>query len=484
MMLNQNKTPLFDALKEYHARNVTPFDVPGHKHGKGLQEFKEFLGPKVLEVDVNSMKPLDNLNNPKSVIKNAQELAADAYSADHAFFLVNGTTSAVQAMIMAVCKPGDKIILPRNAHKSVVNGIILSGAEPVYIQPEINETLGMAMGISCESVEKAIIRHPDAKAILIINPTYYGVVSDVKNIVKIAHKNKIAVLVDEAHGAHFNFHQELPQDGIALGADMCAVSSHKTGGALTQSSLLLLNEGLINPNSVRTAIELTQTTSASYLLMSSLDVSRKVLAVKGKELLDKALKLSRYARKEINKIIGYYAFSKELIGEKGVFDFDETKLGINVSDLGLTGFEVYDMLRDEYNIQVEMGDIYNILAIISIGDDEDSINKLIYALRDVSDRFRGSKIVYDKTQILENPEVVISPRNAFYSEKKVISLEEAEGEISGEFIMAYPPGIPIVAPGERITKKMIEYVEILKRQKTLLQGTEDSEINYIKVISI
>ncbi|EOD01708.1 aminotransferase class I/II-fold pyridoxal phosphate-dependent enzyme [Caldisalinibacter kiritimatiensis] len=484
MFANQNKTPLFDALKEYYKKQVIPFDVPGHKHGKGLKEFAEFVGDKVLEIDVNSMKCLDNISNPIGVIKEAEDLAAEAYWADHAFFIVNGTTAAVQGMIMSVCEPGDKIILPRNAHKSAINGLILSGAEPVYIQPEINYELGIAMGVSLEEVEKAIVRNSDAKAIFIINPTYYGATSDIKEIVKLAHQYGIAVIVDEAHGAHFSFHEELPPEAIELGADMCAVSLHKTGGSLTQSSLLLLKEGLIDPKKVKTVLNLTQTTSASYLLMSSIDVARKMLAVHGDKILTKVLKLSRYAREEINKIDGLYAFGKELIGSPGVFDFDETKLSINVSGLGLTGFEVYDILRDEYNIQMELGDVFNILAIISVGDTKESIDSLIESLKDISKKYKKQKITFNKGPILKNPEVIISPRDAFYSRKKVVKLEEAEGEISGESIMAYPPGIPIVTPGERISKEIIDYIKFLKNQHSLLQGTEDPYVENIKVLGV
>ncbi|QXM05509.1 aminotransferase class I/II-fold pyridoxal phosphate-dependent enzyme [Crassaminicella indica] len=486
MLSNQNKTPLFDALKAYHERGVIPFDVPGHKHGNGIPEFAEFVGKKVLEIDVNSMKPLDNISNPISVIKEAEELMANAYWADHSFFIVNGTSSAVQAMIMSVCQPGDKIILPRNAHKSAINGLILSGALPVYIQPETNEELGIAMGVSVDSVERAIAKNPDAKAVFIINPTYYGAVSDLENIVKLAHKHGMAVLVDEAHGAHFRFSNDLPMEAMELGADMAAVSLHKTGGSLTQSSVLLLNEGLIDKNTVKTILNLTQTTSASYLLMSSLDVARKMLATKGDTVLSKILELTREARDQINKIDGLYAFGKELIGTPGVFSFDETKLGVNVTGLGLTGFEVYDILRDEYNIQVELGDVLNILAIVSVGDTEESLKALVDALKDISEKYRGSK----KTQIkyakiaLENPEVIVSPRNAFYTRKKFIKLEEAEGEISGESIMAYPPGIPIVTPGERISKEMIHYINFLKSQHSMLTDSQDPYVEKIKVLGL
>lgn len=483
MFKNQEKTPLFTALKEYNERNVIPFDVPGHKHGEGLKEFADYIGKKVLEIDVNSMKPLDNISNPVSVIKEAQELMAEAYGSDHSFFLVNGTSTGVQAMIMSVCQPGDKIILPRNAHKSAVNGLILSGAIPIFIQPETNDKHGIAMGVTLESIEKAIAMHSDAKAIFLINPTYYGATSNIRGIIRLAHKHGIAVLLDEAHGAHFNFHNDLPISGMEVGGDMSAVSLHKTGGSLTQSSVLLLNEGFIDHNTVRSTLNLTQTTSASYLLMSSLDVARKMLAVKGEEILGKVLKLARLARKEINKIPGLYSFGKELVGQPGVYDFDETKLGINVTGLGMSGFKVYDMLRDEYNIQVELGDTYNILAIISVGDTEESIKALIDALKDMAGKYSGNKPFYS-AKLLDNPEAIVSPRNAFYARKKFVRLEESEGEISGESIMAYPPGIPIIIPGERISKEIIAYIEFLKSQESMLTDMKDPTLEYIKVLGV
>ncbi|MFZ5968607.1 MAG: aminotransferase class I/II-fold pyridoxal phosphate-dependent enzyme [Bacillota bacterium] len=482
--LDQSRAPLFEAMQEYHKRNVVPFDVPGHKHGKGIPEMVEYFGAPMLELDVNAMKCLDNICNPIGVIRDAEELAADAYYADHAFFLVNGTTQGVQAMIMSVCEPGDKIILPRNAHKSAVTALILSGAIPIYIQPEVNEDLGLAMGVSVESIERAIARHPDAKAIFIVNPTYYGAISDLKSIVQIAHRYGMAVLVDEAHGAHMNFHPELPDDAIALGADMCAVSTHKTGGSLTQSSLLLLREGIVDAKKVKTTLNLTQTTSASYLLMVSIDLARRQLATKGEDILTEVLGLSRWAREEINKIDGLYSFGRELIGTPGVYHFDETKLGVNVRNLGLTGFEVYDILRDDYNIQAELGDMYNVLAIISVGDTQESLSALVEALKDIAVKYRRDEEVKLTKGILENPDIIVSPRDAYYSEKRIVKLEDAVGEISGESIMAYPPGIPVVTPGEKISREIVEYIKVLKEEESLLQGTEDPYVNHIKVLGI
>lgn len=479
---DQNRAPLFEALKEYHSRKVIPFDVPGHKHGKGLRELADFVGDTVLEVDVNAMDCLDNICNPIGVIKESELMAADAYGAADAFFLVNGTSSGVQAMIMSVCKPGEKIILPRNAHKSTIGGIILSGAVPIYIQPEVNETLGIAMGVTVDSVKRAIKQHPDAKAVFLINPTYYGATSNIKAIVKLAHRYGMMVLVDEAHGAHLCFHPDLPKSAMELGADMSAASTHKTGGSLTQSSLLLLKSNRISSSKVKQTLNLTQTTSGSYLLMASVDVARKQLATKGEEMLSKALNLARWAREELNKIDGVYSFGTELIGTPGVYNFDETKLGINVREIGLSGYDAYKILIKDYNIQMEMADLYNVLAIISLGDDEESVTRLVEAIKDMAIKYRNDDIWKVKMSYLENPDVIVSPRNAYYSSKKDVDLDDSVGEISSEMVMAYPPGIPVICPGEKITQEIIDHIKLLKDEGVSLQGTADPYVNTIRVL--
>ncbi len=481
--LDQNRTPLFDALKAYLDRRVISFDVPGHKHGVGLPELADYIGLRTLEMDVNAMECLDNICNPIGVIKEAEELAASAYGGDHAYFLVNGTTSGVQAMIMSYCNPGDKILLPRNAHKSALGGIILSGAIPIYIQPEIDEDLGIALGVDVESAKQAMDEHPDAKAIFIVNPTYYGAITDLVSIVELARERGMAVLVDEAHGAHMTFHDEFPIGAIHAGADMSAISIHKTGGSLTQSSLLVLNSKTMDAQRVKSVLNLTQTTSASYLLMASLDVARKQLATRGHELFSHVLELSRYARESINGIGGYYAFGKDMVGRPGIHDFDETKLGIHVKKLGLTGYVVERLLRSRYNIQVELADMYNILCIVSLGDRRENLDALIHALEDIKERYgyrRPSKDII--TPPLRNPELIVTPRDAYYSIKRLVKLRDSIGEVSGESVMTYPPGIPVVTPGERITQELVEYIEVLKEQKSMLQGTEDPYVDYIKIL--
>ena len=476
----QMSAPVYQALEAFKKKRVVPFDVPGHKRGRGNPELVQLLGEKCVSLDVNSMKSLDNLGHPISVIKEAEELTADAFCASHAFLMVNGTTSAVQSMILAVCKAGDKIILPRNVHKSVINALVLCGGVPIYVDVEVDHKIGIALGVTVDAMTKAMDSNPDAKAIFINNPTYYGICSDIKEITRLAHDRGMKVLVDEAHGTHLYFSDELPMSAMEAGADLAAVSMHKSGGSLTQSSILLCGEGF-DAEYMRQIINLTQTTSASYLLISSLDISRRNLALRGQESFVKVARMAEYARSEINAIGGYYAYGKELIDGNSVYDYDVTKLSVYTRGIGLTGIEVYDLLRDEYDIQIEFGDIGNILAYISIGDRIQDIERLVGALEDIkreygkpdTDQFCGDFI---------QPEVVLSPQRAFYSEKHQVDLDESSGCICGELVMCYPPGIPILTPGEKITDEIIAYIKYAKEKGCSLQGTLDSMVEKLNVI--
>ena len=478
--LDQRRAPIFTALQQFRNMRVVPFDVPGHKHGRGNPELTAFLGQQCLEVDVNSMKPLDNLCHPVSVIREAEELAAEAFGASNAFLMVGGTTSSVQAMILTVCKRGDEIILPRNVHRSVINALVLSGAVPVYVNPEVDHRLGISLGMTQESLQKAIREHPNAVAVLVNNPTYYGICSNIRAVVKTAHEAGMLCLADEAHGTHFYFGNGLPVSAMEAGADMSSVSMHKSDGSLTQSSLLLTGPN-VNEGYVRQIINLTQTTSGSYLLMSSLDISRRNLALRGNAVFHQVADMAEYAREEINAIGGYYAFGSELRNGDSVFDFDATKLSVHTLDIGLAGIEVYDLLRDEYDIQIEFGDIGNILAYLSIGDRSQEVERLVSALAEIRRRFQK-----DATGMLSqeyiDPIVLMSPQEAFYAEKVSLPLRETEGRICSEFVMCYPPGIPVLAPGERITGEILDYIEYAKSKGCSMTGPEDPSITRLNVL--
>ena len=478
--LDQERAPIYEALERFGKMRVVPFDVPGHKRGRGNPELARLLGEKCVSMDVNSMKPLDNLCHPVSVIREAEILTAQAFGAAHAFLMVGGTTSAVQSMILSVAKRGEKIILPRNVHRSVMGAMVLCGAVPVYVNPEGDDRLGIPLGMSVEAVKQAVRENPDAKAILVNNPTYYGICSDLKAIVEVAHSNGMLCLADEAHGTHFYFSDELPVSAMEAGADMASVSMHKSGGSLTQSSILLAGPAM-QEGHVRQIINLTQTTSASYLLLSSLDISRRNLALRGEEAFKRVAGLARYARREINAIGGYYAYSKELINGDSVYDFDETKLSVNTLDVGLAGIEVYDLLRDEYDIQIEFGDLGNILAYLSIGDRPRDIERLVSALAEIRRRFERDPAGLMKQEYID-PEVAVSPQEAFYAEKVSLPIMETAGRICSEFVMCYPPGIPILAPGERITGDILNYIQYAKEKGCSMTGPEDAAIERLNVL--
>ena len=476
----QKHAPVYEALEKLRKQRIVPFDVPGHKRGRGNPELKELLGEKCVSLDVNSMKPLDNLCHPMSVIKDAEELAAEAFGADHAFFMVGGTTSSVQSMVLTACRAGDKIILPRNVHKSVINALVLCGAVPVYVNPEVDAKLGISLGMELPELEKAIKDNPDAVCVFVNNPTYYGICSDLKGIVKLAHEHKMLVLVDEAHGTHLYFGEGLPISAMAAGADMASVSMHKSGGSLTQSSLLLVNK-TVNWEYVSQIINLTQTTSASYLLLSSLDISRRNLALRGKEAFAKVREMAEYAREEINAIGGYYAYGAEIVNGKSIYDFDVTKLSVYTRGIGLAGIEVYDLLRDEYDIQIEFGDIANVLAYISIGDRIQDIERLVGALADVKRLYSKDPATLMASEYIA-PKVCVSPQKAFYANKKALPIKETAGKICSEFVMCYPPGIPILAPGELITEEIIDYILYAKEKGCSMQGTQDPYMEYLNVL--
>ena len=478
--LNQERAPIYEALERFRKMRVVPFDVPGHKHGKGNPELVELLGEKCVGIDVNSMKPLDNLCHPVSVIREAEELAAEAFGAAHAFLMVGGTTSSVQSMVLSCCKRGDKIIMPRNVHRSAINALVLCGAQPIYVNPDVDCRLGISLGMRLEQVEAAIRNNPDAVAVFVNNPTYYGVCSDLRSIVKLAHEHGMLVLADEAHGTHFYFGEGLPVSAMAAGADITAVSMHKSGGSLTQSSFLLTGPG-VSVGHVRQIINLTQTTSGSYLLLSSLDISRRNLALRGRREFEKVIDRAEYAREEINNIGGYYAFSQDLVNGNSIFAFDRTKLSVHTLEIGLAGIEVYDILRDEYDIQIEFGDIGNILAYLSIGDRRQEVERLVSALAEVKRRYKKDRAGMLSQEYID-PKVVATPQEAFYAPKESLPLEQTAGRICSEFVMCYPPGIPILAPGEEITEDILDYIVYAKEKGCSMTGPEDPGIRHLNVL--
>ncbi len=484
-LVNQFDTPLFTALKTHSEKNPIQFHIPGHKKGNGIDpEFREFIGDNALSIDLINIGPLDDLHLPKGIIKHSQELAAEAFGADYTFFSVQGTSGAIMAMIMSVCGPGDKILVPRNVHKSIMSAIVFSGAVPIFIHPEVDSKFGISHGVTPDSIERALLLHPDTKSVLVINPTYYGVSGDLKKIVKIAHSRNIPVLVDEAHGAHIHFHKELPMSAMEAGADMAATSVHKLGGSLTQSSILNLQGNLVSSKRVQSVLSMLTTTSTSYLLLASLDVARKSLATEGQALLEDTIRKAEETRSKINEIPHLYCMGHEILDSSAAVAMDPTKLLISVKELGITGYDVEKWLRNGFNIEVELSDLYNILCIVTPGDTQNDLHTLIKALTDLSQvyKFQADMNVNSSVLLPEIPPLALTPRDAFYAETEVIPFEKSAGRIIAEFVMVYPPGIPIFIPGEIITRDNLVYTKKNVEAGLPVQGADDVELKKIRVI--
>jgi lysine decarboxylase len=474
---------LFSALKQHAQRKPLQFHIPGHKVGRAMDvEFRDFMGESALSIDLINIGPLDDLHHPVGIIDEAQRLAAQAFGADYTFFSVQGTSGAIMAMIMSVVGPGDEILVPRNIHKSVLSALILSGAIPHFLQPELDFELGIAQGVSVETVEKSLQKYPNVKAILLINPTYFGISMDMESVVTLAHARGIVVMVDEAHGVLTHFHPELPLSAMAAGCDLAATSVHKLGGSLTQSSVLNVREGLVRARHVHSILSMLTTTSTSYLLLASLDAARRNLATCGHEQITQALHLAKRARERLNEIPGIYCFDKEILRSSATFTFDPLKLTIHVAETGWSGYEVENHLRDEFNIEVELSDLYNVLCIITFGDTEEEIDRLVNAFAEIAKQARADFRAPKRIFVPSTPILAMNPREAFYADTEVVTLRDAIGRTISDMIMVYPPGIPILLPGEIVTEDNVAFIEENLDAGLPVQGPDDPSIRTVRVI--
>ena len=466
-------------MRRYSNDNALAFHTPGHKQGLGAHELlKELITSEGLRREVSLMEELDDLHTPQTYIKSAQNLAAKLWCADEAFFMVNGTTSAVQAMIMSTLNPGDLVFVTRNAHRCVINGLILAGARPVYLMPEFDEEFNIALNLTVETVASAIEKYPQAKALIIVSPNYYGIASNLNEIAKLLHKHNMLLLVDEAHGAHLRFSDKLPASAIEAGADLAAQSTHKLLGSLTQTSMLLVKSKLVDVERVKRVASLLQTTSPNYLLLASLDIARLQMQESGAELIERAIKLSQMLRSEIKN----FDDLKTLDYIDG-FDLDLTKVTVNVSELGLTGMEAEKILRYEYKIQCELSDLQNLLFLITYADNDYTVNKLNEALKKLSVNVSKKNMQKKYTELkLPETELILSPRESFYAQTNTIDLNHSVNKICAEEITFYPPGIPILCPGELITAEIVELIQYNKKLGIKIIGAEDKHLNTIKII--
>ncbi|MEG4530511.1 aminotransferase class I/II-fold pyridoxal phosphate-dependent enzyme [Microcoleus sp. D2_18a_D3] len=501
---SQQQTPLLDALRERTNHPHAPFYAPGHKHGQGIsQPLIDLFGAAVFRSDLPELPELDNLFNPEGAIAEAQDLAAAAFGAQSTRFLTNGSTCGIIAAILATCGPGDKIILPRNIHSSAISGLILSGAIPIFVNPEYNPEWDIANSITPEATVAALKQHPDAKAVMIVYPTYHGVCGNLRAIAQITHQYNIPLLVDEAHGAHFNFHPNLPEPALSAGADLTVQSIHKTLGAMTQASMLHVKGDRIDIQKLNRALQLVQSTSPSYILLASLDAARQQIALHGEQLMTQTLQLAEKARSRIRLIPGLSVL--EPLNTPGFAALDRTRLTVKVSDLGITGFAADEILHSELAVTAELPMPQHLTFIISLGNTERDIDNLVKALTILEGRrekeegrrkkeegrrkkeerrspMSDGRFAQSPTLPLSPSPPLLSPREAFFLPAEIVAADKAVDRLCAELICPYPPGIPVLMPGEIITPAAVDYLQQILAAGGKITGCSDRNLQTLKVV--
>ena len=478
--------PLAEAVLRYAGLGVAPFHTPGHKGGCGAHPLlRRFLTEEGLRADVSLSAELDDLHAPTGCIRAAETLAAEAYGAGAAYLMVNGTTGAIHTMLMAALAPGDVLLVPRNVHRSTVGAMILTGVRPVYMQPEIDTRLGIAMGVSLAAVERAVREHPEARAALLVYPTYYGVATELERIADFLHAHDMLLLTDAAHGAHFAFSEELPPSAMAAGADLSAESTHKLLGSLTQSSMLLARGGRVPTERIRAASGIIQTTSPNEILLASLDLARVQMAEEGAERLAAAIQCAHDLRRRINEITGLWAFGAEHMGAPGMAALDPLKITVQVTGLGLSGFAAEEELRRR-GVAVELADARNVLLLLSYADGAREVERVYAALRDMAATCapictsRGAAAFLSLPPI---PQMGMEPRAAYFAPRERVPVDAAEGRIAAETIVFYPPGIPVFAAGDVIDGATLAYLAAMKAAGARVVGAADTSLRTLLVIA-
>ena len=476
---DQSRIPILEALSRYTQGNPAYFRIPGHRGPRGINaRFRAFAGDGIFSLDRTETPLLDDLHSPREAIREAQELAADLFGADRTWFSVNGTSAGIQAMMLACASPGEKIILPRNAHRSCLSGLILGDIRPVYVRPGFITDWEIPGGLRAGDVRQALAEHPDTKAVLAVSPTYHGLTSDLAGIAEACHEARVPLLVDEAHGAHFYFSDALPAGALASGADACAQSTHKVLGALTQASMVHVRGSRVSAERLSAAMKILQTTSPSYLLMASLDCARQDMALHGGEWTDRALNLAAVLCRGMDDIPGIRYLKAALK--------DPARITIDVSGLGLTGFGAKKALFEEHGVDMELADLSSVTGIITGANTKEDIERLLSALRSLASRAPvppgGRTAVQARPAEPPQAPAVLMPRQAFFADAKAIPWEQSRGRIAAETIALYPPGIPVVYPGEIITPEVWEYVDNNRQAGCRIQGPSDTMLDTVRVI--
>jgi len=487
---DQHETPYLDAALRYRAAGFTPFHTPGHKLGKGAPDgLRELLGEACLQVDVAMAGGVEDTRESTHLIRLAEDYAAEAWGADRCWFLVNGSTSGIHSLVLTLCGPGDEVIIPRNAHKSMLAGLIFSGAMPVYLEPEVDPLWGIPLTVSAEAARRALAEHAAAKAVFVTSPTYNGLGSDLAAVAAAAHAAGVPFVTDQAWGPHLRFCPELPVDAMTAGADAAVVSTHKLISGITQTSVLMARAERISLARLDSMVAMTQSTSPQVPMYASIDAARQQMATRGAELWRGAIELAGWARGELNELPGVRCLGEEALSRQGVASFDPTRLTISTCDSGHSGYELETILRDEYHIAVEAADPLNIVLNVTYGDSREDLERLVAVFADYAKRFGkvagGGGSAACSGLLAHTPAFtrqVLSPREAFFAPSRALPLARCGGRVSAEMVTPYPPGIPVLGPGEEISAEIVAYLLEGAAAELKVHGPEDRTLQSLRVV--
>jgi arginine/lysine/ornithine decarboxylase len=487
--LDQRQAPYFDAWLAYRDAGITAYSTPGHKLGRGMpDEIVRAIGQAFLELDIPHGGGVDDTHLSHGYLEQAEQLAAETWGADNTTFLVNGSTTGNQAFLLATCRPGDEVIVVRNLHKSLLAGLILSGARPIYLRPAVDAAHNLSLDIGLEEVRCALDGHPTAKAVILVSPAYSGVSSDLPSIAALCHERGVPLLVDEAWGPHFPFHPALPPSAMQAGAAGAVTSIHKLLPGFTQASLLMLRGDLVDAGAFSSTVSMLQTTSPAAYIYASIDACRRQMALCGEELLSRTLVLAAHAREKIGALAGITVIGPEVIADRPGAAFDPTRLLIDVHGLGLTGYQAEAILREQYRVGVEMSDLVSVIAMLSVADDEETTDHLIAGFRGLATHVKAAgtdtgAALRSSGNVILSAEQVLTPREAMTAVIEAVPLAQAAGRISAEIITPYPPGIPVIAPGEIISREIVEYLNFGQSAGMYISGPSDPTLQTVRVIA-
>jgi lysine decarboxylase len=486
----QDRAPLVEALQTYLRASPISFEMPGHHAGRGApRAITRLIGSQAFKADCTPLKGLDERRERKGVAHRAEKLAAELWGADDCFFSTAGSTLSNQVAMRAACNPGDKVLVSRNSHKSLIGTLILAGVRPVFLDPMYDDQWDMGHGQSRAELASALHDHPDTKAVFIVSPTYYGVTPDIAGLAQLCHERGIPLVVDEAWGPHFAFHPEMPKPAIRQGADFAVASIHKTMAGLEQASIMLRKGDLITQERFNLSYDLHLTTSPSSLILTSIDATRRQFAQEGETLVQNALDLARHTREELGAIDEIEVMGREVLDGDAAHALDETKVLIDISGLGVNGYEAEDWLIRNKKMTLGLSDERRMLLIFTVGTDKSSTSQMLSALKDMSRWARdgaSDKKGYkgDLPHLRDlKAELAMTPAEAFFAPTERVPLSDAVGRIAAEMVSPYPPGIPRILPGELITQAQVTYTEISTDLGTFPYDPSDQELRTVRVVA-